>query len=135
MREKNFSIGRLSRHTGVNIETIRYYEHIGLLPAPARTQGGHRSYDLDAARRLNFIKRSRALGFSLADIRSLLGLNDNEPSCGEVMSLTRTHLEGVRAKIADLKRLEQTLSRVVAQCEGGDDPACPVIEALSGETR
>lgn len=135
MREDTLSIGQLSRHIGVKIETIRYYERAGLLPAPARTEGGHRVYDRGAARRLNFIKRSRALGFSLDDIRALLGLDEGAPTCGEVMSLTRRHLDGVRAKIADLKKLEKTLSRAVTQCEGGDDLACPVIDALSGEPR
>ncbi|MFQ5564374.1 MAG: MerR family transcriptional regulator [Parvularculaceae bacterium] len=167
MREKRLTIGRLSRHVGVNIETIRYYERAGLLPAPDRTEGGHRVYDKDAALRLNFIKRGRALGFSLDDIRSLPGLDEGAPTCGEVMSLTQKHLEhvlrnasrrtcsrflfcralypktgshfsecaleGVRARIADLEKLEATLSRAFAECEGGDAPACPVIGALSGE--
>ena len=126
-----FGIGRLSRETGCNIETIRYYEKAGLLPAPPRTPGGHRLYADEHMRRLGFIRRSRELGFSLDDIRALLGLADGEnPNCGKVREITLHHLQGVREKISDLGRLERTLTTISAACEGGVAPDCPIIDAL-----
>ncbi len=125
------SIGALSKATGCNIETIRYYERIGLLPKPPRTQGGHRQYDEPELKRLTFVRRSRALGFTLDEIRGLLGLVDGgDYTCGEVKAITLDHLEEIRRKIADLTRLETVLRDMAAECEGGTVPDCPVIEAL-----
>jgi len=126
-----FKIGALSDHTGVNIETIRYYEKIGLLPPPPRAASGHRVYDQGNAKRLMFIRRGRDLGFSLDEVRSLLGLEDKPPSCAEVHALTARHLAGIREKIAGLKRLERTLSKVAKECDDALTPDCPVIDALS----
>lgn len=128
---QDFSIGGLSKHTGSNIETIRYYEKIGLLPAPPRTAGGHRIYGSDHAKRLGFIRRSRELGFALDEIRALLGLADgSEYDCGKVREITLHHLESVKEKIKDLRKLERTLTTVSNECEGGIAPSCPIIEAL-----
>ena len=125
------SIGALSKATGCNIETIRYYERIGLLPKPPRTEGGHRQYGEAELMRLTFVRRSRALGFTLDEIRGLLGLVDGGAyTCGEVKAITLDHLQDIRRKIADLKRLEAVLRDMAAQCEGGTVPDCPVIEAL-----
>ena len=125
------SIGVLSKATGCNIETIRYYERIGLLPEPPRTEGGHRQYGEAELKRLTFVRRSRALGFTLDEIRGLLGLVDGgDYTCGEVKVITLDHLEEIRRKIADLARLEAVLRDMAAQCEGGTVPDCPVIEAL-----
>ena len=125
------SIGALSKATGCNIETIRYYERIGLLPKPLRTEGGHRQYGEAELKRLTFVRRSRALGFTLDEIRGLLGLVDGgDYTCGEVKVITLDHLQDIRRKIADLKRLEAVLRDMAAQCEGGTVPDCPVIEAL-----
>lgn len=124
------TIGRLSAHSGVNIETIRYYERVGLTPAPPRSSGGRRLYGGDDAKRLSFIRRARKLGFRLEAIRSLLGLNDGPPSCAEVHALTARHLEAVREKIAALCRLETTLTETAAACEKSAEPACPIIDAL-----
>ena len=126
----DITIGRLSDATGVKIETIRYYEKIGIMPNPPRTSGGQRIYSAAHQARLGFIKRSRDLGFSLDAVRSLLGLSDEPPSCGEVHAITTTHLEEGRVKIDDLKRLERTLSAIAAECAGGDTPDCPIIDAL-----
>jgi MerR family transcriptional regulator, mercuric resistance operon regulatory protein len=126
--------GVIAARTGVNIETVRYYERIGLLPAPPRSKGGHRMYDEVLLRRLNFIRRCRELGFTLDEVRSLLQLVDGgDYTCGEVEALTITHLGDVRRKLADLKRLEKVLREMVARCEGGEVPECPVIEALFRE--
>lgn len=123
--------GVIAKRTGVNIETVRYYERIGLLPAPPRSEGGHRIYDEDLVRRLHFIRRSRELGFTLDEVRGLLRLVDGgDYTCGEVEALTSAHLGEVRRKLADLKRLEKVLREMVAGCKGGEVPECPVIEAL-----
>ncbi len=131
-RKQDFSIGALSKRTGCNIETIRYYEKSGLLPAPPRTEGGHRLYGEDHLKRLTFIRRARELGFSIDEIRALLSLVDGgNYTCGEVKALTAQHMQTVREKIKDLRRLEKTLDGISSQCEGGTAPECPVIEALS----
>ncbi len=124
------SIGKLSDQTGVKIETIRYYEKIGLVPPPPRSAGGQRVYDQSHRDRLAFIRRCRDLGFSLESVRSLLGLNDEPPSCGEVQSITMARLEAVRMKISDLKKLEGVLTAISNGCEGGDSPVCAIIDAL-----
>ncbi len=124
-------IGEMSRKTGVNIETIRYYERIGVMPRPVRTEGGHRAYDADQLKRLAFIKRSRELGFSLGEIRALLDLVDTGTyTCSEVHERTTKHLATVRKKVADLRRLERVLKDMVADCSQGDVPECPIIDAL-----
>lgn len=127
----DFTIGRLSSATGVKIETIRYYEKIGIMPNPPRSSGKQRIYSPTHLARLNFIKRSRDLGFGLDAVRSMLGLNDETLSCGDVHALTTEHLAEVRQKIADLKRLERTLSEITKECARGDTPDCPIIDALS----
>ena len=125
------TIGVLSKYTGCNIETIRYYERIGLLPSPPRSAGGHRLYGESHLKRLTFIRRGRELGFSLDDIRALLGLVDGGGyTCAEVKTVTLDHIDEVRRKLADLRRLERVLKDMAAQCEGGDVPDCPVIDAL-----
>lgn len=131
MRRKDITIGDLSTATGVKIETIRYYEKIGLMPDPGRSDGGHRIYSPSHIRRLAFIRRSRELGFSLGDIRALTGLEDRAPSCEDVHELTLHHLGDIRRKIADLKKLERTLSKISSECTKTDTPECPIIDALS----
>ncbi|MDH3663261.1 MAG: helix-turn-helix domain-containing protein [Alphaproteobacteria bacterium] len=123
-------IGALSRRSGVHIETIRYYERIGLMPAPPRSHGGHRVYDRDHLKRLSFIHRSRRLGFSIQEIRDLLGLVEGDYTCGDVKTVVLDHLEDIRAKIADLKKLESTLLEFADLCDGGEAVACPIINQL-----
>ena len=128
------TIGALSRKTGCHIETIRYYERMGLLRKPLRSEGGHRLYDKEQIKRLVFIRRSRELGFSLDEIRTLLRLVDGKRyTCQEVKTITETHLEDVKRKIADLRRLQKTLGAISGQCEGGLVPDCPIIDALFSE--
>jgi len=123
--------GELSKRSGCNIETIRYYEKIGLLPEPGRSDGGHRLYEPADQARLGFILRGRELGFSIDELRSLLSLVDsNAYTCGEVLALTQGHLDSIREKITDLRRLEVMLSEVSAKSKGGDVPDCPIIDAL-----
>jgi len=131
----NFPIGALSRQTGVNIETIRYYERIGLMPAPPRNEGRQRVYDAYHLRRLIFIRRSRELGFSLDQIRPLLGLAGKHVlTCAEVKGLAEQHTADIRRKIGDLKRLERILSDLAAQCHGKQVPECPILDALSADS-
>ena len=125
------TIGALSRRTGFKVETIRYYERIGLLPPPPRSAGGQRHYGEDGLKRLTFIRRGRELGFSLEEVRGLLRLVDGGGyTCAEVRAITLGHLAEVRAKIADLRRLGRTLDSIAGQCVGGTVPDCPIIEAL-----
>ena len=132
-RESGFTRGDLARATGCNIETIRYYEKTGLLPDPPRTAAGYRIYSAAHATRLRFILRARELGFSMEDIRGLMGLEDGAaPTCAEVKERTERHLADVRAKIADLRRIEKVLSVTAARCSGEDVPDCPVLETLEG---
>jgi MerR family transcriptional regulator, mercuric resistance operon regulatory protein len=129
-KSQGLSIGTLSRRTGVHIETVRYYEKIGLLPPPPRTEGGHRLYSDDQLKRLTFIRRSRELGFTLDEIRNLLGLVEGGYTCGEVRNAALTHLKDIRRKIADLRRMERTLAETASRCEGGDAPECAIMDAL-----
>ena len=124
-------IGKLATETGVNIETIRYYERVELLSAPARTEGGHRVYDADHVQRLTFIRRSRELGFSLDDIRTLFALSGKRDCAAK--ELTLLHLADVRGKIASLKRLERALKGMTEACKPGDQKSCPIFDALSGQ--
>jgi MerR family mercuric resistance operon transcriptional regulator len=126
-----FAIGRLAGETGVHIETIRYYERIGLMAKAPRSAGGRRVYDQAAARRLGFIRRARELGFSIDEIRALIGLSEHEGRCADVHALTVRHLAEVRAKIADLKKLERTLATTAGRCARDASPECPIIETLS----
>ena len=127
----NILIGGLSKATGVNIETNRYYEHIGIIPPPPRTEGGHRIYDANHLGRLNFVRRGRELGFTLDQVRTLLVLADGgSDSCAKVKSLTLDHLADVAQKIIDLQNLAEVLSTHAAQCDGDEAPACPLIDTL-----
>ncbi len=126
-----FTIGSLSRGTGCKIETIRYYERIGLLPKPPRSQGGHRLYEEAQLKRLTFIRRSRELGFTLHEVRGLLRLVDGGSyTCAEVKALTLDHVAEVRGKLADLRKVKRVLEAMAAECDGGEVPECPIIDAL-----
>jgi len=126
------TIGALAKATGSNIETVRYYERIGLLPAPARTSGNYRSYGPDHLARLSFVRRSRELGFSLEAIRELLRLADQKDrDCAAVDAIARAHLIEVQRKIADLTALRRELRDLVDQCGHGTIAECRIVEALS----
>ena len=130
-RAENLPIGQLSRLSGVNIETIRYYERIKMLPPPPRTGSGRRVYDSTHLRTLVFIRRSRELGFSLDEIRALIRLGGPaKATCREVREIAAHHLEDIRAKLSDLKKLERLLASTVARCSGRTAPECPVLDIL-----
>jgi DNA-binding transcriptional MerR regulator len=125
-------IGDLAKATGTKVETIRYYERIGLLSSPPRTAGNYRSYGPTARRRLAFIRHSRKLGFTIDQIRSLLDLSDHpERSCEAADRIATRHLEDVADKIARLDSLQAELERMIGRCRGGLAADCRVIEALS----
>lgn len=131
MKANALSIGKLSKQSGVNIETIRYYEKIGVMPAPDRSASGYRLYGSDHPKRLSFVRRSRQLGFSLHEIRGLLRLVDGDAhTCAQVRELTLDHVAEIRRKIADLKRLKRVMEEMAAQCTGERAPECPIIDAL-----
>lgn len=124
-------IGALSKLTNCNIETIRYYERIGLLTSPPRTPGGHRQYGTDHVKRLTFIRRGRELGFTLEEVRELLTLVDGgQHTCDEVQAITLSHLKDVRRKISDLQKLHRVLKDTASKCSGGKVPECPIIDTL-----
>ena len=124
----------LAESTGCNLETIRYYEKIGLLREALRDANNYRIYDDAQVRRLRFIMRGRELGFSIEEIRGLLSLVDGgTQTCAEVKLRTEHHLTDVRTKIADLGRIERILALTAAQCSGDKVPKCPVIDALMRE--
>lgn len=126
------TIGALSRTTNTKVETIRYYERIGLLPEPGRTEGNYRAYNMEALYRLSFIRRARDLGFSLNAVRALLSFADDKSRpCGVVDELARHHLQDVDKKIADLTALRGELSAIIASCQGQTVAQCRIIEALS----
>ena len=123
----------LARLTGCNLETIRYYENVGVMPEPPRTSKNYRTYDDTHVARLRFVMRSRDLGFTLEEIRDLLGLGDGAlRTCAEVKEKTEAHLAEVREKIADLRRVETVLSATAARCSGDQAPDCAIIDSLRG---
>lgn len=126
------TIGELARRTGCKVVTIRYYEQLGLINAPVRTQGGHRIYTRAEEERLRFICRGRSLGFALADLSNLLNLlEDRQAECGAIDALASRHLETVRAKIADLREIEAQLEASLRTCRNTTRAHCAVAEALT----
>lgn len=126
-----FPIGALARESAVNIETIRYYEKIGVMPKAPRSAGGYRLYAPEHLKRLTFIRRGRELGFSLDELRDLLRLIDGHAyTCAEVRALTLDHVAEIRRKITDLRRLERVMTAVASQCSGRKIPDCPIIDTL-----
>jgi DNA-binding transcriptional MerR regulator len=131
----DLKIGEFARRTGTNPPTVRYYEQIGLLPPASRRGGGQRSYGDEDVRRLTFIRRCRDFGFSIEQVRTLAALvQDRERSCLEARDLAQRHLDAVRAKLDELKALEQAIARFLENCEmscaGGPGPDCVVLEDL-----
>jgi MerR family mercuric resistance operon transcriptional regulator len=124
-------IGEFSRRTGCAIETIRFYEKAGVLPQ-ARRKGRYRHYEAADVARLTFVRRARELGFTLEEVRALLKLSaDSQSACGEVRVLAAEHLAAVRARLADLRSMERVLAQAVRSCEAGEQPTCPLIDALA----
>lgn len=129
----SLSVGKLAGLAGCKVETVRYYEKAGLMPEPERTAGGHRLYSKGHLKRLYFIRRSRELGFSIAQIRELLGMIDEpDHTCGEIKAIAWDQAREVQRKIEDLQRLKKVLNEITAKCSGGQYTIedCPIVEAL-----
>ena len=132
MQRQNVPIGEAARRSGVKVPTIRYYEQIGLLPAPPRTESNRRLYDARDLRRLAFIRHARELGFEVDAIRALLALQDNpNQSCAAADMIARTRLREVEQRIASLTALKVELERMVSECACGRVAECRVIEVLA----
>lgn len=129
----DLSTGQLARAAGVNVETLRYYERIGLLPEPPRRPGSrYRMYPPDAIDTVLFVKRGQSLGFALEEIGQLLELNHgSNNSCADVQQLATAKLAEVDARLRDLSAIRGALSDLLAACRRGDTPACPIIKAIS----
>jgi len=126
------SIGEMSRRTSVKVPTIRYYEQMGLISAPERSEGNQRRYSQSELQRLSFIKHARDLGLTIDAIRELIELSDrpNEP-CAFADEIAAQHLGSVQKKIKQLKKLEKELKRIVSSCDGNTIENCYVIQALA----
>lgn len=130
MTEQGFTIGQLAAAAGVNLQTVRYYQRRGLLEQPPRPPTGYRRYSDHAHRRLRFIKRAQALGFTLKEIQRLLELADGR--CHDVQKLAQAKRVDIERRIDDLIQLRLALDEALTTCRGGDSEAsCPLIEALS----
>lgn len=125
-------IGEIASATATNIETVRYYEKIGLLPPPARDAANYRSYGKDDLARLSFIRRARDLGFTLDQVRELLGLADDRAQpCAAVDAIAIAHLTEIDRKLADLQALRGELSRLLGDCRRGTVAECLIIDSLA----
>ena len=127
-------IGELAKATNTKVETIRYYEREGMLPVADRTDANYRDYSPAHLAKLQFIRRSRNLGFSMAQVRSLLELSGDDHPCEQVDTLAREHLEDIECKIADLTALRAELSQLLDSCDSEWIGECRIVEAL-GSTR
>jgi Hg(II)-responsive transcriptional regulator len=126
-------IGQLARSVGVNIETIRYYQRIGLIDLPAKPYGGYRAYNDQDLQRLRFIRGAQRLGFSLEDIRALLELSSSD--CQQVQKLALEKLDLVKGKLRQLRKIESALTKTVQQCtQRRASEGCPIIETLAGQS-
>lgn len=131
-----YRIGDLARYAGTRVETVRWYEKVGLLAKPSRTEGNYRLYDDEDRKRLAFIRRSRDLGFSLDQVRALLALaDDRSGDCHRIDSLAGEHMRDVERRIADLQALRDELSILLSSCAGGTVARCKILESLSPEER
>ncbi len=134
MAAQKIAIGEMARRSGCKVQTVRYYETIGLLPRPLRTAGNHRVYGPEQAARLGFIRKARDLGFPLDSVRALLELGHHpRDSCDEVNLIAASHLADIEARIARLQKLGAELERIVKLCTGGNVADCRIIQTLSEE--
>ena len=132
--QSGMTIGGLARATGVHVETIRYYQHCGLLPVPERTSGRVRRYGDDSIERLGFIRRAQEVGFTLKEVAELLRLSQT-PNCRGARGVAAQKLEQIEKRLADLQRMRKALRTLIAQCDAGVARACPIIESLASGDR
>jgi MerR family copper efflux transcriptional regulator len=129
------NIGEVAAETGVTAKSIRYYESINLIPAPARTESGYRQYSDRDVQILHFIKRARGLGFSVAEVAELLSLyQDRDRASAEVKGIVEARLAEIDQKISELESIRATLRTLANRCHGDDRPDCPILDDLAGLT-
>ena len=127
--EKTLTIGRLARQAQVNVETVRYYERVGLVQQPRKPASGYRQYPVELVKRIGFIKQAQSYGFTLNEIRELLALGDGR--CSDVKNRAIEKKAHIEQQIADLTRLRDTLNELISRCKSNDDSyTCPIIETL-----
>lgn len=127
------TIGKLAAAAGVNIETVRYYQRLGLLDEPERPRTGYRRYSQQQAKRLHFIKRAQGLGFTLSEVGGLLKLDTPCP-CSDTRALAARKLALIEQRMADLAAIREALTALIQQCDAGDGrDNCPIIDVLAGE--
>lgn len=130
------TIGEVARRAGVKVETLRYYERHGLVPEPARSAAGYRQYGADTVRRIRFIRRAKALGFTLAEIRELLGLRAAPGvSCADVRAQAEAKIAEIDTRLQALVRMKSALARLARECGTGPVSECPILEALDADGR
>ena len=129
-QKREFTRGTLAKESGVNLETIRFYVKIGLMPNPPRTASGYRCYSTDHLKRLKFIRRSRGLGFTNQEVAGLLEMVDGTYACDDVKDMALAHVALIKSKVADLAKLQAALESMAAECHGGDTPDCAIIDRL-----
>jgi len=129
-QKREFTRGTLAKESGVNLETIRFYEKIGLMPDPPRTASGYRCYSMDHLKRLKFIRRSRELGFTNQEVAGLLEMVDGTYACDDVKDIALAHVALIKNKVADLVKLQSALETMAAECSGGDTPDCVIVDRL-----
>lgn len=132
-QKREFTRGKLANEAGVNLETIRFYEKIGLMPDPPRTETGYRCYSVDHLKRLKFIRRSRELGFTNLEVKGLLEMVDGTYACDDVKDLALSNVDIIKNKVADLNKMRRALTSMAAECSGGDTPDCAIIDRLLDE--
>lgn len=131
MEAADFTIAGVAENAGVGVETVRYYERRGLIHQPQKRSGAYRRYGLEHVKRIRFVKRAQELGFSLEEVETLLGLQDGA-NRAQVRRVASARREQIRARIADLRRMERVLTHLLDECEAGKTPHCPIIETLGG---
>ena len=125
------SIGELAKDTGVNVQTVRYYERRGLLAPPHRTRAGYRRYNDESVRQVRFIKRAQGLGFTLKEISELLTLRaDPETTCADVKTRAQAKIEDIDGKLRLLQAMRQALAELAETCDGRGDGYCPILKSL-----